>query len=60
MSARAGTRRSAFQALKDGEGLELAELLVQIDRRRADDETVDALVGEGLHSAAVHVNRTRR
>ena len=44
--------RSASQAVKGGEGLKLAELLVQIGRGRADDEAVDALGGVGLHSAA--------
>ena len=58
MSARSGTGRSASQAVKGGEGLELAELLVQIGRRRADDEAVDALGGVGLRTAALHIDRT--
>jgi hypothetical protein len=37
--------RSASQAMKGGEGLDLAELLVQIGRGRADDEAVNALGG---------------
>ena len=44
--------------MKGGEGLELAELLVQIGRGRADDEAVDALGGVGLRTAALHVDRT--
>ena len=51
-------RRSASQAVKGGEGLELAELLVKIGRGRADDEAVDALGGAGLRTAALHVDRT--
>ena len=57
MSARSGTGRSASQAVKGGEGLELAELLVQIGRGRA-DEAVDALGGVGLRTAALHFDRT--
>ena len=44
--------------MKGGEDRELAELLVQIGRGRADDEAVDALGGVGLHSTALHVDRT--
>ena len=58
MWARSGTGRSASQAVKGGEGLELAELLVQIGRGRADDEAVDVLGGVGLRTAALCVDRT--
>lgn len=58
MSARSGTGRSASQAVKGGEGLELAELLVQIGRGRAADEAVDALGGVAFRTAGLHVDRT--
>ena len=58
MSARSGTGRSASQTVKRGERLELAELLAQIGRGRADDEAVDALGGIGLRTAALQVDRT--
>lgn len=54
-----GTGRSASQAVKRGECLELAELLIQIGRGRADDEAVDALGGVGIHVVVLHVDRTR-
>ena len=54
----AARRRSASQAVKGGEGVERAELLVQIGRGHADDEAVDALGGVGLRTAALHVDRT--
>jgi hypothetical protein len=44
--------------VKGGEGLELAESLVQIGRGRADDEAVDAVGGVGLRTAALNVDRT--
>ena len=50
-------RHSASQAVKGGEGHELAELLVQIGRGRADEDAVDALGGVGLRTAALHVDR---
>jgi hypothetical protein len=37
---------------------EVAELLVQIGRGRADNEAVDALGGAGVHAAALHFDRT--
>jgi len=60
VSARSGIGRSASQAVKGGEGLELAELLVQIGRGRADDEAVDALGGVGLRTDLLRRESTRK